>query len=97
MIAKPNDPRVLLLGNGNGPPGTAGALQVSRDGGQSWMQAGLPVAPNSTIWSFAAHSGDPDLLFCTSINGYVYRSADGAATWTKCAHEFGEVRSLALA
>ena len=96
MIAKSDDPNTLLLGNGNGPPGTAGALQVSHDGGRTWTQAELPVPPNSTIWTFATNAGDPNLMFCASINGYVYRSADGAATWTKCAHEFGEVRSLAL-
>ena len=64
------------IGNGNGPPGTAGALQISRDAGRSWRQAPLAPPPNSTIWCFATHAGDPDLLFCASINGYVYRSEE---------------------
>jgi hypothetical protein len=96
MAVKPDDPLTLYLGNGNGPPGTAGAVQVSRDGGLSWRQAALPVRPNSTIWTFATHAPEPDLVFCASVNGYVYRSEDAAKTWHKCAHEFGEVRALAI-
>ncbi|MDQ3815163.1 MAG: hypothetical protein M3347_14645, partial [Armatimonadota bacterium] len=95
IAAKADDPNTIFLGNGNGPPGTAGALQISRDGGRSWQAAALPVPPNSTIWSFATNPADPDLIFCASINGYLYRSRDGGATWHKCRHEFGEVRSLA--
>jgi photosystem II stability/assembly factor-like uncharacterized protein len=96
LTALADDPFTLLLGNGNGPPGTAGAVQISRDGGWTWVQAPLPIPPNSTIWTFATHSGAPALLFCVSVNGYVYRSEDRGATWHKCAHEFGEVRTLAL-
>jgi photosystem II stability/assembly factor-like uncharacterized protein len=97
LASKADDPFTLLLGNGNGPPGSAGAVQISRDGGKSWRQAELPVAPNSTVWTFATHAAEPNLIFCASINGYVYRSEDGGASWHKCAHEFGEVRTLALA
>ena len=96
IASKSDDPRVLFLGNGNGPPGTTGTLQISRDGGESWQEATLPVAPNSTIWTFATHVEQPELIYGASINGYLYRSVDGGRNWTKCTHEFGEVRSLAL-
>lgn len=96
LTVKPGDPSVLLLGNGNGPPGTQGAVQVSRDGGRTWEQAALPIAPNSTIWTFATHPSDSGLVYCASVSGQIYRSADGAQTWSKCAHEFGEVRCLAV-
>jgi photosystem II stability/assembly factor-like uncharacterized protein len=96
IIAKADDPQTLFLGNGNGPPGTTGSLQVSRDGGATWQQAALPQTPNSTIWTFAVTSACPDLVFAASVNGYLYRSRDAAATWQKCAHEFGEVRTLAV-
>lgn len=96
IVAKADDPWTLFLGNGNGPPGTTGSLQVSRDGGATWHQAALPQTPNSTIWTFAVSPDSPDLIFATSINGDLYRSRDGAATWQKCAHEFGEVRALAF-
>ncbi len=90
------DPSVLFLGNGNGPPGSVGSLQISKDGGSTWQQATLPQVPNSTIWTFATHPALPELLFATSINGYLYRSEDGGVTWSKSPHEFGEVRSLAI-
>jgi photosystem II stability/assembly factor-like uncharacterized protein len=96
ILAKSDDPQTLLLGNGNGPPGTTGSLQVSRDGGVTWQQATLPQTPNSTVWTFAINRAAPALIFAASINGDLYRSRDGAMTWQKCAHEFGEVRTLAL-
>ncbi len=96
IVAKADDPRTLFLGNGNGPPGTTGSLQVSRDGGATWQQAALPQIPNSTLWTFAVNAVSPDLVFTASINGYLYRSRDGATTWQKCGHEFGEVRTLVL-
>ncbi len=95
LAQKADDPATLFLGNGNGPPGTAGAVQMSRDGGASWQAAELSPAPNSTIWSFATNPADPDLVFCASVLGYLYRSEDGGATWRKCRHEFGELRALA--
>ena len=96
IVAGAADPKTLLLGNGNGPPGTTGTLQVSRDGGATWQQAALPQMPNSTVWTFTVDPAAPSLVFAASINGYLYRSRDGATTWQKCAHEFGEVRALAL-
>ncbi|HZO89424.1 MAG TPA: hypothetical protein VFB38_13925 [Chthonomonadaceae bacterium] len=96
IAQKADDPRTLFLGNGNGPPGTAGAIQISHDGGLTWQQAALPVPPNSTIWTFATNPAAPDLIFAASVSGYLYRSEDGGATWEKCRHEFGEVRALAL-
>ena len=96
IIAKADAPSTLLLGNGNGPPGSTGSLQISRDGGQTWRQAELPVRPNSTIWTFGTHPALPERIFCASVSGYLYHSDDGAVTWRKCAHEFGEVRCLAL-
>ena len=91
-----DDPRTLFLGNGNGPPGSVGSLQISHDGGKSWQQAPLSQAPNSTIWTFATHPALPDLIFAASVNGYLYRSEDGGSNWTKSPHEFGEIRSLAI-
>ncbi len=95
LTANANDPRTLFLGTGNTVPGSTGAVRFSRDSGQTWQTATLSAEPNSTIWTFAAHPADPQLLFCASVLGYVYRSEDSGLTWTKCRHEFGEVRTLA--
>lgn len=97
LVGKPDDPLTLFLGNGNGPPGSTGALQISHDGGQTWHAADLPVPPNSTIWTFAVNSAVPERIVAAAVSGYVYRSRDGGATWAKGRHEFGELRSLALA
>lgn len=96
IVQKADDPSTLFLGNGNGPPGTTGSIQISRDGGETWQEATLPVLPNSTVWTFATHPADPDLIFAATVNGQLYRSTDAGVTWHKCAHEFGELRSLAL-
>jgi len=96
IAAKANDPQTLFQGNGNGPPGSAGAIQISRDAGRSWSKAALPFPSNSTIWTFAITAGDPDLIAAASVSGYIYLSSDGGATWRKLAREFGEIRSLAL-
>lgn len=88
-------PDVVLMGNGDGPPGSVGAVARSSDGGQTWHVADMPGRSNSTMWSFAVHPGDPDLIYASSVSGEVYRSSDAGASWTKLAREFGEIRALA--
>ena len=80
-------PGVVLLGNGDGPPGSAGVLARSDDGGQTWREADLPGRANSTIWNFAVNPADPDLVYASSVSGEAYqiRCGSGApmpsATW----------------
>ena len=54
-----------------------------------------PGRANSTIWNFAVHPADPNLIYASSVSGEVYRSTDGGASWEKLAREFGEIRALA--
>lgn len=89
-------PATLFAGNGNGPPGNTGSLQMSSDAGLHWQAADLPVSPNSTVWTFASHPALPNLIYAACVLGYLYVSVDAGATWQKCAHEFGEIRSLAV-
>jgi photosystem II stability/assembly factor-like uncharacterized protein len=86
---------VLLLGNGDAPPGTTGLVARSLDGGVSWQLAQMPGRANSTIWNFAVHPADPALVYASSVSGQVYHSADGGASWRKLPREFGEIRALA--
>ena len=88
-------PEVVLLGNGDAPPGTTGLVVRSLDGGVTWQPAQMPGRANSTIWNFAVHAADPDLAYASSVSGEVYRSVDAGATWQKLAREFGEIRALA--
>lgn len=94
LARKAGDPSVLLLGNGDGPPGRVGAIWRSHDGGSRWEKAGLPCVPNSTIWGFATHPADPERIFAHSVSGELYESADAGLSWTKLVREFGEIRSL---
>lgn len=88
-------PDQLLLGNGDGPPGTTGLIAISRNAGTTWEAARLPGPANSTIWNFATHSSDPQLLYASSVSGQVFRSTDAGASWVKLPREFGEIRALA--
>jgi photosystem II stability/assembly factor-like uncharacterized protein len=90
----PDRPEVVLLGNGDGPPGSAGTVARSPDAGATW-QVALPARANSTIWNFAFHASDPELVYASSVSGEVYRSVDRGHTWVKLEREFGEIRALA--
>ncbi len=97
MAQLPGRPEVVLLGNGDGPPGSAGVVARSFDGGQHWEAARMPGQANSTIWTFAVHSSAPERVYAASVSGEVYRSEDGGGHWDKLPREFGEVRALAWA
>jgi photosystem II stability/assembly factor-like uncharacterized protein len=97
MGQKCGQPDVIFLGNGDGPPGTVGVIARSSDGGASWRAARMPGRANSTLWNFASHPADPELLYASSVSGEVYRSSDGGQSWEKLPREFGEVRALAWA
>jgi photosystem II stability/assembly factor-like uncharacterized protein len=86
---------VVLLGNGDGPPGSEGAVGLSLDGGRSWRAAAMPGRSNSTVWCFARHRAEPATVYAASVSGELYRSADAGRSWTKLAREFGEIRALA--
>ncbi len=94
LAQKADDPGVLFLGNGDGPPGRIGALWRSTDAGRSWVRASLPCVPNSTVWGFAVHPAQPSLVLAYTVSGEVYRSSDGGDSWDKLPREFGEIRAL---
>jgi photosystem II stability/assembly factor-like uncharacterized protein len=88
-------PEVVLLGNGDAPPGSVGVVARSVDAGQTWQVAQMPGRANSTVWTFAVHPADPQLMYAASVSGQVYRSTDGGASWEKLQREFGEIRAVA--
>jgi photosystem II stability/assembly factor-like uncharacterized protein len=94
VVTRADDPSIVFLANGNGPPGNDGRLLRSRDGGDSWEKLPLPGELNSTVWCIATHASNPSLLFvCTNL-GQLFRSTDGGDSWTRLPHEFGEIRAL---
>ncbi len=84
----------VFLCNGDGPPGTTGRLLHSQDWGDTWDDCKLPGAVNSTPWMVAEHSADPNLLYCCTNLGQMYRSHDGGKEWVKLGREFGEIRTM---
>lgn len=96
VLVKANDPNTIFVGNGTGPPGNEGAIQISQDAGRTWRAAQLPMPTNSTVWTFATHPATPDLIYAVTVLGQLFKTEDGGESWHKCRHEFGEVRSLAL-
>jgi photosystem II stability/assembly factor-like uncharacterized protein len=95
MGQKCGNSEVIFLGNGDGPPGTIGTIGRSTDGGVTWHEPKMPGRSNSTIWNFATHPADPELVYASSVSGEVYRSTDGGASFEKLAREFGEIRQIA--
>ncbi|MEE2709264.1 MAG: YCF48-related protein [Gemmatimonadota bacterium] len=94
VITRHDDSGTLIIGNGNGPPGDCGSIQISDDLGESWREGPLPCRPNSTIWHFASCRRDPELIFACTVSGQIYRSEDGGSTWKKLDREFGEIRTM---
>ena len=87
--------RVLLMTNGNGPPGTGGKLFRSRDRGAAWEEVALPGKVESSLYFLAAHPADASLLFAAATLGQLWRSRDGGESWTALPARLPEIRALA--
>ncbi len=96
LAAKPGDAATLYAGLGDGPPGTRGAVVVSRDNGRSWGATGFPGA-RSSIWSVATDGREPGLVAAAAIKGEVFVSRDGGDSWAHASRTFGEIRAVACA
>jgi photosystem II stability/assembly factor-like uncharacterized protein len=94
LVQQPGQPNVLLLGNGDAPPGTTGLVARSLNGGLNWQPAQMPSRANSTLWNFAVNAVNRELMYASSVSGQLYRSTDAGASWQKLAREFGEIRAL---
>lgn len=97
LVASPAQPTTLYVGNGDGPPGSAGAAWRSTDSGQTWHKLPLPGTLNSTVWDFATHPADPARIYAYTVSGQVFVSSDSGARWRKLSREFGEIRALSWA
>jgi len=56
----------------------------SRDAGATWQSLGLPVQPNSAVWTVSNACLGPDTVLAASRYGYLYRSDDGGDSWRSC-------------
>jgi photosystem II stability/assembly factor-like uncharacterized protein len=94
IAVKPNDPKTVFVTLGDSTPGRIGTVMRSRDAGATWQSLGLPVQPNSAVWTVSVPASEPDTVFAASRYGYLYRSDDGGDSWRKLWREFGEVSSI---
>jgi len=94
IAVKPDDSRTVFLTLGDSTPGRVGTVMRSRDAGASWESLGLPVQPNSAVWTVSISAEAPDTVLAASRYGYLYRSDDGGDSWRKLWREFGEVSSV---
>lgn len=95
LALKVDDPKVLFVATGDAAAGSTGAIQRSKDGGQSWEMLALPVEPNTPIWAFATHAADPNLILACSHYGQLFASDNAGDSWVKLRREFAEIRTLA--
>ena len=95
LALKTDDPNTVFVATGDGASGSTGAIQRSKDGGNSWERLSLPATPNSPIWAFATHAADPGLIVACSHYGEVYASHNAGDSWKKLPREFTEIRALA--
>ena len=85
----------LLLGIGDGTPGTRTRIFRSDDLARTWTEATLDGPANSTVWAFGTHAADPDLVFAGTKYGHLFRSADGGRSFAKQWREFPEITDVA--
>ncbi|WP_454688539.1 WD40/YVTN/BNR-like repeat-containing protein [Achromobacter aloeverae] len=85
----------MLLAVGDGTPGTRTRIYESDDYGETWTPTVLHTPPNSTVWAFATHPSDPDLVFAGTKYGHLFRSMDGGRNWYKEWRDFSEITAVA--
>jgi hypothetical protein len=94
IAVKPDDAKTVFLTLGDSTPGRVGTVMRSRDAGATWQNLGLPVQPNSAMWTVSIPAAAPDTVLAASRYGYLYRSDDGGDSWRKLWREFGEVSAV---
>jgi photosystem II stability/assembly factor-like uncharacterized protein len=95
LVARIPGTNSLLLGIGDGTPGTVTRVFRSDDLARTWQESDLAVPANSTVWAFGVHPADPDLVFAGTKYGDLFRSTDGGRTFGKEWREFPEITDVA--
>lgn len=96
LTPKPDEPRTLYAGLGDGPPGTRGTVLISTDSGRHWAETGFPGA-GSSVWSVVTAPREPGLVAAAAIKGEVFVSRDAGRSWVRASRSFTEIRAVACA
>jgi photosystem II stability/assembly factor-like uncharacterized protein len=97
IVERPDRTGVMYLTNGSGSPGWHGRLFRSLDYGETWQDAGLPGAVQSSIYFLAVNPANPMLAFAAGSLGQLYRTTDGGTIWVELPRRLGEIRAIAWA
>jgi len=95
LVARIPGTNAVLLGIGDGTPGTTTRIFRSDDLARTWSEAELDVPANSTVWAFGTHAADPDLVFAGTKYGHLLRSTDAGRSFAKEWREFPEITDVA--
>jgi photosystem II stability/assembly factor-like uncharacterized protein len=95
LVARLPGTNTLLLGIGDGTPGTRTRIFRSDDLATTWSEAAMDVPANSTVWAFGTHAADPQLVFAGTKYGHLFRSVDGGRSFAKQWREFPEITDVA--
>ena len=95
LVARIPGTNSILLGIGDATPGTTTRIFRSDDLATTWTESSLDVPATSTVWAFATHPADADLIFAGTKYGNLYRSTDGGRSFTREWRDFPEITDVA--
>jgi photosystem II stability/assembly factor-like uncharacterized protein len=95
VLINPSDPNIKYIATGDGDGGDCYSIGILKttDGGMNWNTTGLSyqVTEGVRIYSLVMIPTNPNILLAATTSG-VYRSTNGADTWTLVTNKF--VRSI---
>ena len=95
LVARIPGSNALLLGIGDGTPGTTTRIFRSDDLARTWVESTFDEPAGSTVWAVGTHPEDPDLVFAGTKYGDLFRSTDGGRGFTKEWRQFPEITDVA--
>jgi photosystem II stability/assembly factor-like uncharacterized protein len=75
IAVHPQHPDIVFSGTQDGP-------YRSQDGGDAWERLDFP-GPERVVWSFTFHPTKPQVLYCGTAPGAVFRSDDDGNHWKR--------------
>ena len=81
VAVHPDNPLVIYAGTQNGP-------YRSADRGAHWERMDYPSS-GAPVWSFMFRPGDPNVMYCGTAPGEIYRSVNGGDSWQKLSANMG--------
>jgi photosystem II stability/assembly factor-like uncharacterized protein len=87
----PFDPEIIYAGS------PRGGVYRSKNGGETWEQAGFGMDPNEEIADLLPDPNRPGVIYAGSRSSDVFVSTNGADSWQRLSDGFPDVRAEQLA